>query len=119
MGSPAISRNTFRGNRVDESRAGITPKKFTPLPYQNSPPTPPSMARLPDRWDARRAKTGDGCAPGQRPRSRGSSTSRSASPSMLKPNTASEIASPGQMAIHGARYMYERPEPESMAPQDG
>jgi hypothetical protein len=45
MGSPAISRNTLRGNRVDESRAGITPKKFTPLPYQNSPQTPPSVTR--------------------------------------------------------------------------
>src|SRR5712692_8100667 len=53
------------------------------------------------------------------PRSRGSSTSRSASPSMLKPKTASEMAAPGQMAIHGARYMNDRPEPESMAPQDG
>ncbi len=36
------------------------------------------------------------------PRSRGSSTSRMASPSMLNPNTASEIAAPGQIAIHGA-----------------
>ena len=39
------------------------------------------------------------------PRSRGSSTSRSASPSMLKPNTASEMATPGHTAIHGARNM--------------
>ena len=38
---------------------------------------------------------------------------------MLKPNTASEIAAPGQIAIQGAVYMYERPEPESMAPHDG
>ena len=53
------------------------------------------------------------------PRSLGSSTSRSASPSMLKPNTASEIASPGQTAIHGAWYMYVRPEPESIPPHDG
>src|SRR5207247_2631046 len=53
------------------------------------------------------------------PRSRGSSTSRSASPSMLKPKTASEIATPGHTAIHGARNMYVRPEPESIAPHDG
>jgi hypothetical protein len=42
---------------------------------------------------------------GQAPRRRGSSTSRSASPSMLNPKTASEIATPGQMAIQGARNM--------------
>src|SRR5438093_2710819 len=39
------------------------------------------------------------------PRSLGSRTSRSASPSMLNPNTASEIATPGQIAIQGARNM--------------
>lgn len=38
---------------------------------------------------------------------------------MLKPNTASEIAAPGHTAIHGARNMYVRPEPESIAPHDG
>src|SRR5205085_2377077 len=53
------------------------------------------------------------------PRSRGSSTSRSASPSMLKPNTTTEIATPGQMAIQGALYMYVRPEPDSIEPHDG
>src|SRR5262249_7981243 len=53
------------------------------------------------------------------PRRRGSRTSRSASPSMLKPKTAREMAAPGQMAIHGARYMNERPEPESIAPHEG
>ena len=36
------------------------------------------------------------------PRSRGSRTSRSASPSMLNPNTASEMAAPGNSAIQGA-----------------
>ena len=75
--------------------------------------------RLPDRWHAREAKTDTGGCAGQRPAAAGPAPSRSASPSILKPNTASEIASPGQMAIHGARYMYERPEPESMAPQEG
>ena len=38
---------------------------------------------------------------------------------MLKPKTAREMAAPGKMAIHGARCMNERPEPASMAPQDG
>src|SRR3989442_15631319 len=38
---------------------------------------------------------------------------------MLKPKTASEIATPGHTAIHGARNMYVRPEPESIAPHDG
>src|SRR5919109_1937163 len=38
---------------------------------------------------------------------------------MLKPKTASEMATPGHTAIHGARSMYVRPEPESMAPHDG
>src|SRR5216683_5166033 len=55
----------------------------------------------------------------QAPRKRGSSTSRSASPSMLNAKTASEIATPGHTAIHGARYMYVRPEPESIEPHDG
>src|SRR5262245_41270778 len=38
---------------------------------------------------------------------------------MLKPNTASEIAAPGNSAIHGARYMNERPDPESIPPHEG
>src|SRR5262249_60281887 len=38
---------------------------------------------------------------------------------MLKPKTASEIATPGHTAIHGARSMYVRPEPDSIAPHDG
>src|SRR5262249_20946651 len=38
---------------------------------------------------------------------------------MLKPKTASEIATPGHTAIHGARSMYGRPEPDSIAPHDG
>src|SRR2546428_5359443 len=38
---------------------------------------------------------------------------------MLKPKTASESATPGPAAIHGARNMYVRPEPESIAPHDG
>src|SRR5258706_15787626 len=38
---------------------------------------------------------------------------------MLKPKTASEMATPGQMAIQGARNMYVRPEPESIAPHAG
>ena len=38
---------------------------------------------------------------------------------MLKANTASEIATPGQIAIQGARNMYVRPDPESIAPHDG
>src|SRR5262245_40436696 len=29
IGTPAISRSTFRGSRVEESRAGITPRIFT------------------------------------------------------------------------------------------
>ena len=38
---------------------------------------------------------------------------------MLNPNTASEIATPGQIAIHGARNIYVRPEPDSIAPHAG
>src|SRR5262249_58776892 len=38
---------------------------------------------------------------------------------MLNPNTASEIATPGQIAIHGARNMYVRPEPDSIPPHAG
>ena len=53
------------------------------------------------------------------PRSRGSRRSLSASPSILNPNTAILIATPGQIAIQGALYMYERPEPLSISPQEG
>src|SRR5256714_8457946 len=37
----------------------------------------------------------------------------------FKQKTAYEIATPGHTAIHGARNMYVRPEPESIAPHDG
>ena len=124
---PAVGGGGARGSRWNRGFCAL-PKPPAPISWpdrvlskdcesacSSGSPGPAS----PDRGHARGAKMGDGCAPGQRPRSRGSSTSRSASPSILKPNTASEIASPGQMAIQGARYMYERPEPESMAPQDG
>src|SRR5919106_1431588 len=53
------------------------------------------------------------------PRRRGSSTSRSASPNMLKPKTAREIAAPGNSAIQGAWYMNDRPDPDSIPPHDG
>ena len=55
----------------------------------------------------------------QPPLSRGSSRSRSASPSMLKPKTASDSAAAGQIASHGARYMWSRPVSESMPPHVG
>jgi hypothetical protein len=67
--------------------------------FVSRPPWPSSGGRL-DR--ARVAQAVGRTGP---PRSRGSSTSRSASPSMLKPYTASEMAAPGQRAIHGAWYM--------------
>src|SRR5260370_25242086 len=38
---------------------------------------------------------------------------------MLNPKTASEMAAPGNTAIQGAWYMNERPDPDSMPPQDG
>jgi hypothetical protein len=38
---------------------------------------------------------------------------------MLKPKTASEMAAPGNKAIHGAWYMNVRPEPDSIPPQEG
>src|SRR4029077_8955460 len=73
---------------------------------------------FPGGWRGRR-RGGELIGRPSPPRRRGSSTSRSASPSMLNPKTAREIAAPGQMAIHGARYMNDRPEPESIAPHDG
>src|SRR5439155_16222653 len=53
------------------------------------------------------------------PRSRGSRMSRSASPNMLKPNTAAEIARPGQMESHGDWSMNARPVPLSIEPHVG
>src|SRR6266540_468687 len=38
---------------------------------------------------------------------------------MLKPNTARLMATPGQIAIQGALYMYERPEPLSISHHEG
>src|SRR5690349_20541996 len=56
---------------------------------------------------------------GHRPRRRGSRTSRSASPSMLNPNTAALMASPGQIESQGDWSMKARPVPLSMEPQVG
>src|SRR5262249_52200141 len=53
------------------------------------------------------------------PFSRGSSKSRSASPSMLKPKTASESATAGQIASHGAWYMWSSPASDSIPPHVG
>jgi IS30 family transposase len=49
----------------------------------------------------------------------GSSTSRTASPNRLKPNTASVMASPGKIAIHGAVSAYSSAPPWSIRPQAG
>ena len=54
-----------------------------------------------------------------RSRSFGSSTSRSASPNRLTPNTVSAIASPGKIAIHGAVEAYSSAPPCSIRPQAG
>src|SRR6185436_7792013 len=53
------------------------------------------------------------------PFSRGSSRSRRPSPSMLKPKTASDSATAGQIASHGAWYMWSSPARESMPPHVG
>ncbi len=50
---------------------------------------------------------------------RGSSRSRSASPSTLNPNTARPSARPGKIESHGARTMYERPVALSIPPHEG
>lgn len=52
-----------------------------------------------------------------RSRSFGSSTSRSASPKRLMPNTVSMIARPGKIAIHGAVDAYSSAPPCSIKPQ--
>ncbi len=49
----------------------------------------------------------------------GSSTSRSASPNRLTPNTVSAIASPGNTAIQGAVEAYSSAPPCSISPQAG
>ena len=53
------------------------------------------------------------------PFSLGSRRSRRASPSMLKPKTASDSATAGQIASHGARYMWSSPASDSIPPQVG
>ncbi len=52
-------------------------------------------------------------------RSLGSSASRTESPNKLKPKTASVIATPGQMATHGALSAYSSAPPCSINPQAG
>jgi len=53
------------------------------------------------------------------PFNRGSNRSRNPSPSMLKPKTASDSATAGQIASHGAWYMWSSPASESMPPHVG
>src|SRR5205085_3228050 len=50
---------------------------------------------------------------------RGSRMSRSASPSRLVPNTASEIATPGKITSHGATRTYSAADSESIRPHEG
>src|SRR5262249_11284512 len=96
-------------------------------PVARSPSTPPGLelpstapgTMFPSPYVRSTPRAGPRQACQRPPRNRGSSTSRSASPSMLNPNTASEIATPGHTAIHGARNMYVRPEPDNIAPHDG
>jgi hypothetical protein len=61
--------------------------------------------------------------PGTRARQRdlsfGSSSSRTASPNRLKPNTARLMAIPGKTAIQGALSAYSSAPPWSMSPQAG
>src|SRR6185437_15506023 len=52
-------------------------------------------------------------------RCRGSSRSRSASPSRLVPNTVRLIATPGQITSHGAVRTYSAADSDSMRPQEG
>src|SRR5438093_10652848 len=56
---------------------------------------------------------------GYPPFKRGSRRSRRASPNMLKPNTARDSAVAGQIASHGARYMWSSPPSESIPPHVG
>src|SRR5438309_741951 len=53
------------------------------------------------------------------PRRRGSSVSRSASPSRVVPNTARLMARPGQITSHGAFSAYSAAAIESMRPHEG
>ena len=100
----------------DSQPCGLRTLGKGPLPLGRAPASPATPAPLPaPAW----SRSGQRAGPMPVPRRRGSRTSRRASPSMLKPKTAREIAAPGKMAIHGARCMKERPEPASMAPQDG
>src|SRR5215813_10472640 len=82
-------------------------------PVARSPSTPPGLelpstapgTMFPSPYVRSTPRAGPRQACQRPPRNRGSSTSRSASPSMLNPNTASEIATPGHTAIHGARII--------------
>ncbi len=90
----------------------------------NPPPRSASLQRrlrrnIADLTTRREASPGGDHLSGQRPRMRGSNTSRRASPSMLNPNTAPLIASPGQIDSHGDCSMYARPVPLSIDPHVG
>src|SRR5205814_3492661 len=61
----------------------------------------------------------DGRLRAHEPRRRGSSVSRSASPSRLVPNTARLMARPGQITSHGAFSAYSAAAIESMRPHEG
>src|SRR6185503_13033620 len=62
----------------------------------------------------RRHGTGPGGPGDYAPRRRGSSVSRRASPSRFEPNTASEMATPGNSTRCGAFCAYSAAETESM-----
>src|SRR5262245_57781012 len=110
-------RHGSRGPRIDatpERRDGISEVQRLVARLA------PLQLRLPGQGGGgARQEVAQGRRPLQRPRSLGSSASRSESPKRLKPNTPRLIAMPGNSAIHGAFSAYEGAEPESISPQDG
>src|SRR5207249_4198654 len=70
---------------------------------ERAPSSPPTA------WEERAARGPDGAARRYSPLRRGSSRSRKASPTRLNASTATMIASPENVVIHGQHLMYCRP----------
>src|SRR5947208_974328 len=120
---PASARQSKNAARKSRARAGGEDGLAEPQHRGQPPMVARERAAVEDRRRLRRhlrAVARDVAGRhAQPPLSRGSSRSRSASPSMLKPKTASDSAAAGQIASHGARYMWSRPVSESMPPHVG
>src|SRR5438034_258703 len=116
---PAASSRSLTRSR---STCARTPSVTTPAPRRNltlAHALTLAVPGTPDVASSRSLISSPGASARHAPRSRGSRTSRRASPSRFEPNTARLIAIPGKSTRWGAFCAYSAAETESMRPHDG